>query len=366
MADFPGPQIPNPPLGRTRHPYFMHEMIRRQAVAARATRRAIRELLNAEPVVAPERRLLCVGLGTSFHAALAAAEAATRAWGPSREVVARTSFDLLEDPALAGPGTTALVFSAGGETALTVQAQRLLKARGVPQVLFTTEPTSSSRELADRVLPSEYAQEAAWTHTVSFTAGLVAAWTLIEQWVPPLDGALLSEDAVADRVIDALACEPTVVDLVDRFAPLERILILGSGAAEASAREAALKLREGAGRFCATAGVEEFLHGVIPSLNDTAAVLAISGTARERTRALTGLEAARKVGARVLLVDSSGGPEGPDILRLPMTPPPIPAILQVIPFQLLSYWIATAEGRNPDIMGLDDPKVLEARSSFGI
>lgn len=366
MVDFPGPQVPKPPVGRTRHPYFMHEMIRRQAVAARATRRSVRDLLVSDPIAAPSRRLLCVGLGTSFHAALAAAEAASRSYGDTREVVATTSFDLLEDPRSAGPGTTALVFSASGETALTIEAQRLLKARGVPQVLITTEPASTSRDLADRVLTAEYAQEAAWTHTVSFTADLVAAWTLLEHWVPPPGADPLTEDAMADLITDALATEPTVVDAVDRFAPQERILLLGSGAAEASAREAALKLREGAGRFCAAVGVEELLHGVLPSLNDASAVFAIAATPMQRTRALTGLEAARKLGARVLLVDSSGGPDGADILRLPKTDPPIPAILQVIPFQLLSYWIATSEGRNPDVMGLDDPKVFEARSSFGI
>ncbi len=171
---------------------------------------------------------------------------------------------------------------------------------------------------------------------------------------------------MADRITDSLATEPAIVDLVDRFAPQERILLVGSGAADASAREAALKLREGAGRFCAVVGVEELLHGVLPSLNDTAAVLAITSTPLQRARALTGLDAARKLGARVLLVDSSGGPEGPDVVRVPMTDPPIPAILQVIPFQLLAYWIATSEGRNPDVMGLDDPKVFEARSGFGI
>ncbi len=365
MVEFPGPQVPQPPVGRTRHPYFMHEMIRRQAVAARATRRSVRDLLAGEPIAAPQRRLLCVGLGTSFHAALATADAAARRWGDSKEVVAQTSFDLLEDPGRAGPGTTALVFSASGETALTIEAQRLLAARGVPQVLITTEPASTSRGLATRVLSAEYAQEAAWTHTVSFTADLVAAWTLLEHWVPPSDDPL-TEDATADLITDALATEPAIVDLVDRFAPQERVLLVGSGGAEASAREAALKLREGAGRFCAAVGAEELLHGVLPSLNDSAAVFAISGTPTQRTRALTGLEAARKLGARTLLVDSSGGPEGPEILRVPRTDPPIPAILQVIPFQLLAYWIATSEGRNPDVMGLDDPKVLEARSTFGI
>ena len=39
---------------------------------------------------------------------------------------------------------------------------------------------------------------------------------------------------------------------------------------------------------------------------------------------------------------------------------------QPIPFQLLAYWVAVSDGRNPDVMGLDDPRYFRARASFGI
>ncbi|MCI4329059.1 MAG: SIS domain-containing protein [Thermoplasmata archaeon] len=366
MVDFPGPEEPTPPFGRKRHPFFMHEMIRRQAVASRATRRSIRELLETTPIAPPERRLLCVGLGTSYHAALATAHAASLAWGDRCEAAAVTSFDLLQEPQRAGPGTTAIVFSAGGGTALTLQAQELLRTCKVPTVLITTEEAGRSVALADRVLLSPYSQEASWTHTVSFTSALVSAGTLLEHWTPGAASPPASEDEVSELVTGALACEPQVLDLVDPLAERDRLLIVGSGSAEASAREGALKLREAAGRFCAAVGVEELLHGVLPSVGARTGVLAISGTEVERTRALQGLEAARLLGARTVLFDSSGGPGGPDIVALPKVPPPMPPVVQVIPLQLLAYWAAVSEGRNPDVMGLDDPRVLTARKSFGI
>jgi glutamine---fructose-6-phosphate transaminase (isomerizing) len=366
MVDLPPPGLSEPPFGRTRHPFFMHEMIRRQAVAARATHRATRDALRSSAVDPPRERLLLVGLGTSYHAALAAGFAA--ASGPSaiRDVQVRTAFDLLEDPSAASKTTTAIVFSASGDTALTLAAQRMLREQGTRTVLITATEAGPSSALADRVLVSQYADEASWTHTVSFCAALVAFGALLDHWRGQPGTEAVDEDAVADAVTGALATEPAVLDIVEAVSPCDDFLLLGSGAAEASAREGALKLREAAGRFSAAVGVEEFLHGVIPSIGPSTAVVAIAGTELERTRAQQGLRAATLAGSRTFLVDSSGGPTGPGIFSVPSVARPLAPVLQVVPLQLLAYWISVSEGRNPDVMGLDDPRIKSARSSFGI
>lgn len=366
MVQLPDPQVPEPPLGRVRHPFFMHEMIRRQAVAGRATHRATRESLVAQPIPPPQGRLLTLGLGTSFHAALAAASVASSPPYPFTEARAVTCFDFLEAPGLATPGTLAVIFSSGGETALTLAAQRLLKERGVRTVLITAHEAGASTALADRTIVTHYADEASWTHTVSFSAALVAFGALLEHWTQVVAHEREDEDAVADAFTAALATEPIIIDLVEGFLGCDQLLLVGSGTAEASAREAALKIREGAGRFCASVGVEEILHGVLPSVGPHTAVLAVSATTLQRQRALQGLNAARLAGAKTLLIDSSGGPAGDGIVLVPHGVRPPPPALEVVPFQFLAYWMAVSEGRNPDIMGLDEPRILAARSSFGI
>lgn len=366
MVTLPGPQTPQPPFGRTRHPYFMHEMIRRQAVAARGSYRATAEALASEPFPAPTSELLFVGQGTSYHAALAAGFSAERALGAVGRVSALSSFDLLEAVRTPAAGAVGVVFSAGADTAATVEAQKRLREQKVRVLLVTSHPEGPSHALADRVLLTQYADETSWTHTVSFTAALVTTTALVDTWSHAPGDTERSEEAIGDALTAALATENPVVDMVERFAPKEQLLLVGSGEAEPSAREAALKLREASGRFCAAVGVEELLHGVLPSVTDRTGVLAISSTPLERDRALQGLHAARLLGAETLLVDTSGGPGGERILSLP-PPGRLPApVLQVVPFQLLAYWLAVSEGRNPDVMGLEDPKVMAARSSFGI
>ncbi len=344
----------------------MHDMIRRQAVAARVTHRSTFEALAERPVSPPSGRLLFVGLGTSFHAALAAGYAASHSLDRSVEVRALTSFDLLEEETSALEGSTAVVFSAGGETALTLAAQERLRQEKCRVILITGHPAGRSTARADLVIPTQYADETSWTHTVSFTAALVAAGELLDHWTGAPSLNVEEGDAIAEAVTAALATENAMLELVDEYATRDRILLVGSGAAEASARESALKLREAAGRFCAVVGVEEALHGVLPSVNDRTVVVGFACTPLERTRSVHVLAAAKTLGAKTLLIDSSGGPADAAVISLPTGARPLPPVLQVIPLQLLAYWTATAEGRNPDVMGLDEPRQMDARRTFGI
>ena len=132
-------------------------------------------------------------------------------------------------------------------------------------------------------------------------------------------------DPVADATVvgaigDTLDLEPKVMEAVEAIGDRDRFVVVGSGSAEATAREAALKIREATGRFATAVGVEELLHGILPSVNGKTAVLAVSGTAFERRRALEGLTASRHLEAFPWLIDTSGAPTVEQGLALPPVP----------------------------------------------
>ncbi|MCI4350570.1 MAG: SIS domain-containing protein [Thermoplasmata archaeon] len=365
MVEFPPPDIPQPPGDRSRHPFWMHEAIRRQEVAVRATLASVREILPSLPKPTPGRPILFSGIGTSFHAALAGSVAASAALGPITPTVAATAFDVLDDPGRFREIPLAVVFSSSGETWITLEATRWLRERGTTVVLVTSAASSRIESIASAVVRTRHADETSWTHTVSFTTAVAAARAMAQQWAGRLEPES-DERVLTDAVGAALELEPRAVELAERTASAGRLVLLGSAFAEASAREGALKLREACGRFVATAGVEEFLHGFLPSVNADSTVIALSATSFERERARQALTAAAATGAPGLLIDSSGGPDGPDVVRLAPVPPDAAPIVQVIPFQMLAYWMAVSEGRNPDVMGLDEPRQMAARKTFGI
>lgn len=340
-------------------------MIRSEPGAVRATVRAVKGAVGAIAPPPSDRPLLFVGMGTSFHAARAGAWAAGVAFDYRLPVRAVDSFDLLLEPALVGRAGTAVVFSSSGETALTHRAQEALRSAGVPQVLVTGTASSRSVERADHVLITHDAVEKAWVHTVSYTTAIAAALTLLHHWS-------------GDASVDPRAVDASVGSVVDReddwrrlaglLADRSKFLCLGSGPAEATAREAALKLREGAARFVAPCGVEEFLHGTLPSVDaDRTAVLAVATSSLDRRRATTALRAAARAGAKTVLFARGRPTREADIeFELPAVPVATSPIVDIVPFQFLTYWLALAAGRNPDVMGYDDPRIFAARQMYGI
>jgi glutamine---fructose-6-phosphate transaminase (isomerizing) len=343
----------------------MHDMILAQPRAIEETVASALDTAAGIPLPPKGQPLLFVGQGTSYHAALGATAAARALLGPHALVRAIASFDLLLDPELVRAAGGAVVFSSSGETALTIQAQRALRGARVRQTLITGTARSPSGRLADHVVLTERADEKAWTHTVSFTTALTAAYALLATWrggPARRRGLYALSRAAADAVRRESEWRSLAKSLVDR----RTLLFLGSGPAEVTIRESALKLREGAGRFVAWCGVEEFLHGTLPSVDDRTAVVALAEGPLEVARSRQALEAARLAGARVALLGRFRVAAGPNEHRLPPVAVEYSPAVHVIPLQLVTYWTAVAEGRNPDVMGYDDPRIWTARRSYGI
>ena len=362
--ELPGPENPEPPYGRTGHPYFLYEMIRSQPAAVRATVRSAEARVADIPLPPSDRSLLFVGLGTSFHAARACAWAAGRAFGYRRAVEAVDSFDLLLEPERVRRAGAAIVFSSTGETALTHRAQDALRSAGVPQVLVTGTARSGSAERADHVVLTQQAVDQAWVHTVSYTTAVAAGLVLLRRWSGASTWGIERVDAPLAAVVDR---EDDWRRLAAVLEDRSKFLCLGSGPAEATVREASLKLREGAARFVAACGIEEFLHGTLPSVDaDRTAVVAVATTPLERRRATSALHAAAQAGARIALFARGRPTEGIETeFELPPLDPAATPIVDIVPFQLLTYWLAVAAGRNPDVMGYDDPRIFAARRTYG-
>lgn len=354
---------PHPPYGRTRHPYFMHDMILSQPAAIERTLDS--SLQSAKEIPRPplDRPLLFVGQGTSFHAALGGALAARSLLGPGVPARAVASFDLLLEPDTVEAAGGAVIYSASGETALTLRAQEALARARVPQVLVTATPKSSSVELAQYRLFTQDADERAWTHTVSFTTALAASYALLGRWTGRDWGSLRDLPRAASTIVRA---EPKWKALAEALRGQHQLLLLGSGPAEVTVREAALKLREGAGRFVGTVGVEEFLHGTLPSIRDDSALLVVAETSLELARGRHAVRAATLAGARVALLNGVDSTRAAGEYTLPPVPPIFSPAVHVIALQLVTYWTAVSEGANPDVMGYDRRAIWAARRSFGI
>lgn len=365
MDDFPPPESPRPPEDRHRHPFHMHDMMRREPVAARTTLSALESATL--PELPSEGRVLFTGIGTSFHAALAVARAAAaEAPKPLRYATAVPAFELRNGPPGLDDVTLAVAFSASGETDVTRRAVRSLKERGVKVLVITASERAPIAAEADATFTTRYSDESSFAHTVSYVSAVVAGTAIVARWAGANAERMAAFDQLPDAITAALACETGLVDTAERLAEHPHWYLAGSGYRAPTVREGALKLREAAGRFAAPVGIEEILHGPMGALDARSVVVAITGTPLESARARQGLAAAREIGAETIHLDSTPGATGREAWTTLPVPGPLAPIVDIAPFQVLAYWMAVSTGRNPDAIGYDDPRHRAARAKYGL
>ncbi|HZD78433.1 MAG TPA: SIS domain-containing protein [Actinomycetota bacterium] len=270
------------------------------------------------------RRLWLVGTGTSFHAAELGATMLQQA-GRGAHALPSMRFVNWAPPVHPQDGVIVISHNAGRETAYAYAAYAMAREAGLRVVAITRREGGlpNSLETVD--------QERSQTYTVSYTAVLL----LLARLAHELGAEDLSPDAVAAvpaAVRDALAAPGT-----DAIPTPRRLLVLaGEGPAAVTAREGALKLREGARLPAEGYEVEYLLHGsAVPIGPDDHLIVLGSPDTHGLVRAVGAAAAAEGVPV-TSLVETASLP--PLLAQIPLT----------VRLQLLALRQAEERGMDPD------------------
>lgn len=355
------------PEPRTRHPFYMYDAMRAQPDAFAAV------VARTSPAVegpagrfAACDRLYLVGIGTSYHAALAG-EHLVRSYGGGISAYAAHAFDFaLYGPRL-GPRDGVITVTHRGTKRYTRDALMRAREAGCPTVVVTGEGPDDRAD-ADVVLQT-VPQERSSAHTVSY-AGAVAALSVLAAAVgaarlgrAALDAALL-ERAVPAALRGALALEPEIAGHARGFATSPRIWLVGGGPGAIAAIEGALKIKETSYMTAEGMSAEAMLHGPFQCSEpeDLFILIAQAGPAQSRVADVAG--AIREIGARCVVVDDGAATALRDGVAARWSVPPVPepftALTCAVPLQLFSYHLALARGTNPDSFRLEDPRFAKA------
>jgi glucosamine--fructose-6-phosphate aminotransferase (isomerizing) len=220
-------------------------MIGRQADAL--DRIAELDLAAPAAILADATRVVLVGTGTSQHAAELGAMMFEQAGMDARWYPAAAWARWSSGPR---PGDALLVITHTAETAYAAQARAAALAEGVPLVTITGQGRGWP-EAIETVPPEE-----SETYTVSYTSALAVLARLAHQAAAA--GASPHGLARAAAQVRAVCADPGV-DAV--AVPARSLAIVGCGPWGITAREGALKIREGARVLAEGFDTERFLHG---------------------------------------------------------------------------------------------------------
>lgn len=258
------------------------------------------------------------------------------------------------------PNTLFIGISQSGETADTLAAFRVAKAKGYLATLaICNVPQSSLVREADLVLMTRAGVEIGVASTKAFTTQLVGLLLLTAVLGRRHQLSSVQEEklvtllrALVKQLNCTLLLDPLIQDLAARFADKEHALFLGRGIQYPIALEGALKLKEVSYIHAEGYPAGELKHGPLALVDKHMPVIAVAPQDELLEKLKSNLAEVRARGGELfVLADEKTSIENePSTHFIPMpTVDPITApLIYTLPLQLLAYHVAILKGTDVD------------------
>jgi glucosamine--fructose-6-phosphate aminotransferase (isomerizing) len=351
------------------HKHFMHKEIFEQPRAVADTIRGRASLEQGDVVLdgveLPEtyaraiERVVIVACGTSWHAGLSGRTMIEALARVPVEVELASEFRN-RDP-LVGEKTLLLAISQSGETADTLAAVKIAKAKGARAYSICNVVGSAiPRECDGGTLLTRAGPEIGVASTKAYTTQLAALFLLAVK-LGRLRGALTQDKA--REQLEALRHLPlwmeqmirqeaALMPVAKRCAAARDVLFLGRGSQFPVALEGALKLKEISYIHAEGYAAGEMKHGPIALIDEQMPVIVLATREPAYEKTLGNMEEVRARGGHVYAVVSEGDTHGASLaevaLPIPPAPPLLAPLLSIIPLQLLAYHVADLKGTDVD------------------
>lgn len=288
--------------------------------------------------IAAKDRLYLSGCGTAFHAALYGKAVFERLTNIPCEAIEASEIDLAN--LLDG---YAILITQSGETADTLRAAAILKAKGIRTLAITNAPLGSITRLADDHLLLDAGPEIAVAATKTYNCQLLALYMLAMR---------AAKKEASERDISALAklCGSLASKNLyeDRFNS-GNVFLIGKGLDLVTAKEGALKLKEITYRMTDAYAAGELKHGPIALIDSASAAIVIATDPDCKHKLEATVSELRSRGAYAVALSAVGDIGANRTLDLPYVQDKLLyPLLSVIPLQNLALSSALALGYDPD------------------
>jgi glucosamine--fructose-6-phosphate aminotransferase (isomerizing) len=310
----------------------------------------LEKLLNA-------RRIILVGCGTSWHAGLVGEYMLEQIAKIPTEVEYASEFRY-RNPIITRDDVV-VVISQSGETADTLAALREAKAKGATVIGIVNVVGSTIARETDGGVYIHAGPEIGVASTKAFTSQLtvLALITLMlarAKGMSTRDAAVLTTElsSLPSKVAQVLSNTAAVKALAHEFKDSTNFLYLGRGANFPVALEGALKLKEISYIHAEGYPAAEMKHGPIALIDENMPVVCIVPKDAIYDKIISNIQEVRARRGRIIAVANDDDHEidllAEFVLRVPRTYGFFGPIINIIPLQLLAYYIAVARGTNVD------------------
>jgi glucosamine--fructose-6-phosphate aminotransferase (isomerizing) len=303
------------------------------------------------------RRVIVTGCGTSWHAGLVAEYMLEQIARIPTEVEYASEFRY-RNP-LVNIDDVVFLISQSGETADTLAALREAKSKGATVLGIVNVVGSTIAREAHGGVYIHAGPEIGVASTKAFTSQLtvMALITLMlarARGMSREDGQVLAREiaSLPEKVQQILDGADAVKRIAHEFAGARNFLYLGRGSNFPVALEGALKLKEISYIHAEGYPAAEMKHGPIALIDESMPVVVVVPKDAIYEKVLSNIQEVRARKGRIIAIANEDDEEIAElaefVIRVPRTYGFFGPILNIIPLQLLSYYIAVACGTNVD------------------
>ncbi len=263
------------------------------------------------------------------------------------------------DPII-GPGDLLIVVSQSGETADTLAALREAKRRGAKTLGIVNAKGSTMTREVDGIVYLHAGPEIGVASTKAYM-GMLTAFALFALKLAQVKGHL--DKATLQKHIRSLKELPQWIEksldhaeeikaIAGRFRHYKDFLFLGRGINTPTAFEGALKLKEISYIHAEAYPSGELKHGPIALIDKDMPILAICTPSEVYEKTVSNVQEVKaREGIVIALAaedDTEISKHASEVIRVPRAPEWLSPMVNVVPLQLLAYYIAYLRGADVD------------------
>ena len=319
---------------------------------------AMRSIQEYEDKLRNVKRLILIGCGTSWHAALVGEYLFEEFARIPVEVEYASEFRY-RNPIIY-PDDLVIAISQSGETADTLAAIELAKEKGATVFGVCNVVGSSIPRMSHAGAYTHAGPEIGVASTKAFTAQ-VSVLTIMALAVAQIRGAISQErlrlvlselEAIPQLVEEALKTNDHIMKLAEIFKDSRNFLYLGRGVNFPVALEGALKLKEISYIHAEGYPAAEMKHGPIALIDEDMPIVVIAPKRGMYEKVMSNIQEVKARKGKIIAIVTQGDTKIREmadyVIEIPDTEEALTPLLSTIPLQLLSYHIAVLRGCNVD------------------
>jgi glucosamine--fructose-6-phosphate aminotransferase (isomerizing) len=304
------------------------------------------------------KRIIIVACGTSWHAGLVAEYVIEELCRIPVEVEYASEFRY-RNP-IVGPGDVIFAISQSGETADTIVAIENAKAKGAFIFGILNVVGSSIARISHAGAYTHAGPEIGVASTKAFTAQLVVL-NMIALKIAKEKGSISNErflqllaelNALPDKIASILSVADAIRVVAQKHANASSFLFLGRGYNFPVALEGALKLKEISYIHAEGYPAAEMKHGPIALVDENLPVLFVATKDAYHEKVVSNMQEINARKGKLIGVVTEGDTSmkmlKADLMEVPSADEIVAPVLNVIPLQLLSYYIGIERGLDVD------------------